>query len=108
MAVVNDTADKTASIMLLTQQDAWSPYKLSYLSSLEASTEMPDLAPAYVGATQVPPDSSFLVMAPDQVATAYADILNNGENSTYFGQFDTEDDQFRMGITADRQKRLDQ
>ncbi|MET0672492.1 MAG: glycosyl transferase [Microbacterium pygmaeum] len=108
MAVVNDTADKTASIMLLTQQDAWSPYKLSYLSSLEASTEMPDLAPAYVGATQVPPDSSFLVMAPDQVATAYADILNNGENSTYFGQFDTEGDQFRVGIAADRQKRLDQ
>ncbi|SDH17611.1 glycosyl transferase [Microbacterium pygmaeum] len=108
MAVVNDTADKTASIMLLTQQDAWSPYKLSYLSSLEASTEMPDLAPAYVGATQVPPDSSFLVMAPDQVATAYADILNNGENSAYFGQFDTEGDQFRVGIAADRQKRLDQ
>src|SRR6185312_7844929 len=48
------------------------------------------------------------VMAPDQVATAYADILNNGENSTYFGQFDTEGDQFRVGIAADRQKRLDQ
>lgn len=108
MAVVNDTADKTASIMLLTQQDAWSPYKLSYLSSLEASTEMPDLAPAYVGASQVPPDSSFLVMAPDQLAAAYADILNKGQDSEFYDQFDAEEDQFRVGIAADRQKRLDE
>ena len=50
MAVVNDEEDKTASIMLMTQEDAWSPYKLTYLSSLEAATQMPDLAPAYVGA----------------------------------------------------------
>lgn len=108
MAVVNDTADKTASIMLLTQQDAWSPYKLSYLSSLEASTEMPDLAPPYVGASQVPPDSSFLVMAPDQLAAAYADILNKGQDSEFYDQFDAEEDQFRVGIAADRQKRLDE
>lgn len=107
MAVVNDEADKTASIMLLTQQDAWSEYKLTYLSSLEASTEMPDLAPAYVGASKVPPDSSFLVMAPDQIAAAYADVINNGENSAFYEEFDADGDQFRTGVTADRQKRLD-
>lgn len=107
MAVVNDEADKTASIMLLTQQDPWSEYKLTYLSSLEASTEMPDLAPAYVGASKVPPDSSFLVMAPDQVATAYADVINNGENSAFYAEFDADGDQFRVGVAADRQKRLD-
>jgi hypothetical protein len=106
MAVVNDEADKTASIMLMTQEDAWSPYKLTYLSSLEAATEMPDLAPVYVGAQQVPPDSSFLVMAPDQLAAAYADVLNNGEDSEFYDQFEAEGDEFRVSVTADREKRL--
>ena len=106
MAVVNDEEDKTASIMLMTQQDAWSPYKLTYLSSLEAATQMPDLAPAYVGATQVPPDSSFLVMAPDQLAAAYADVINLGEDSEFYDQFEAEGDQFRESIAADRDQRL--
>lgn len=106
MAVVNDEADKTASIMLITQEDAWSPYKLTYLSSLEAATQMPDLAPVYVGAQQVPPDSSFLVMPPDQLAAAYADVINKGEDSEYYDQFEAEGDQFRISVTADREKRL--
>ncbi|WP_314501984.1 glycosyl transferase [uncultured Microbacterium sp.] len=106
MAVVNDEADKTASIMLMTQEDAWAPYKLTYLSSLEAATQMPDLAPAYVGAQQVPPDSSFLVMPPDQLAAAYADVVNNGEASEFSSQFEAEGDQFRTSVAADREKRL--
>ncbi|MET0780130.1 MAG: glycosyl transferase [Microbacterium sp.] len=106
MAVVNDEEDKTASIMLITQEDAWSPYKLTYLSSLEAATEMPDLAPVYVGAQQVPPDSSFLVMAPDQLAAAYSDVINNGEDSEFYSQFESEGDQFRVSVAADREKRL--
>lgn len=106
MAVVNDEADKTASIMLATQEDAWSPYKLTYLSSLEAATQMPDLAPVYVGAQQVPPDSSFLVMAPDQLAAAYADVINRGEDSELYDQFEAEGDQFRVSVAADREKRL--
>ncbi|SFS06334.1 hypothetical protein SAMN04487846_2094 [Microbacterium sp. cf046] len=106
MAVVNDEEDKTASIMLLTQEDAWSPYKLAYLSSLEAATQMPDLAPVYVGAQQVPPDSSFLVMAPDQLAAAYADVINKGEDSEFYSQFEAEGDQFRVSIAADRESRL--
>jgi hypothetical protein len=106
MAVVNDEADKTASIMLMTQEDAWSPYKLTYLSSLEAATQMPDLAPVYVGAQQVPPDSSFLVMAPDQLAAAYADVINNGENSEFYDQFEADGDEFRTSVAADREKRL--
>jgi hypothetical protein len=106
MAVVNDAEDKTASIMLMTQADAWSPYKLTYLSSLEAATQMPDLAPVYVGAQQVPPDSSFLVMAPDQLAAAYSDVINNGEDSEYYSQFEAEGDQFRVSVAADRENRL--
>lgn len=108
MAVVDDEETKTSSIMFLTQADAWAPYKLAYMGSLEASTELPGLAPEYIGASQIPPDSSFLLLPPDQLATAYADVLNSGEESEFFGLFDPESDQFRVGIEADRASRLEE
>lgn len=108
MAVVTDDEQKAASIMLMSQADPWSPYKLTYKASLEAATEMPDLAPDYIGASQVPPDNAFLVMAPQDVAAAYADILNKGEESEYFALFDPEADQFRVSVAADRERRLEE
>lgn len=106
MALVDDTVERTASIMVLTQQDAWTPYKLSYLANLEAATVLPELPAVYLGAIQMPPDSSFLVMPPSQLATAYADIINNGEDSEYASYFDLAGDQFRASIAADRERRL--
>ncbi|MCC2032339.1 glycosyl transferase [Microbacterium allomyrinae] len=107
IAVVDDAESKTSSIMVMTQQDAWSDYKLSYAASLEASTEMPALAPAYIGATQVEPDSPFLLLAPEDVAAAYADVLNKGEESEFYDLFEVEGDQLRESIAADRQRRLE-
>lgn len=106
MAVATDDATKTASIMYLTQQDQWSEYKLTFLSNLEASTLLPDTAPPYIGAPRIAPDSPFLLLAPDQVAAAYSDILNKGEESESYALFEAEDDQFRAIVAADREARL--
>lgn len=100
-------AGSESTIMLMTQNDPWAPYTLSYSAALGGSVEMPDLAPAYIGASQVPPDTSFLAIAPDELSAAYADVLNNGANSTYAGLFDEQSDLFSQGVAADRQKRLD-
>jgi len=108
IAVADDDESKTSSIMVLTQQDQWSDFKLSYIGSLEASTSLPDLAPAYIGAPQVEPDSPFLVLPPDQVAGAYADVINQGENSEYYDLFEADGDQLRASIAADRQRRLEE
>lgn len=106
MAVVEDDSDKSAHIMYVTQQDAWADYKLTYIGSLGASVEMPELAPAYVGASQVQPDSSFLLLAPDQLATAYADVIDYGVNSKFAALFEGEGDDFRTNVTGDRETRL--
>lgn len=108
IAVADDEQSKTSSIMVMTQRDAWADYKLSYIASLEASTTLPDLAPAYIGAPQVEPDSPFLLLPPDQVAAAYSDVINKGEDSEYYDYFEVEGDQLRASITADRQRRLDE
>jgi hypothetical protein len=106
MLIAEHKAEKsvTSTIMMLSQQDPWSEYKLAYVGDLEA-TKLPDVAPFYVGAPAVPPDSSFLVMAPNQLAAAYADVINKGDASAYAGSFEP-DDQFRASIKADRTKRL--
>ncbi|MGL4256447.1 MAG: glycosyl transferase, partial [Microbacterium sp.] len=88
MAVVDDDETKTSSIMVLTQADAWAPYKLSYVASLEASTTMPDLHPVYIGAVQPAPNSQFLAIAPEDLAAAYSDIINKGEDSEFYGMFE--------------------
>ena len=107
IAVADDEESKTSSIMVLTQQDQWADYKLAYVGSLEASTSLPDLAPWYIGAPAVEPDSPFLVLPPNEVAAAYADVLNKGEESEYYDLFEVEGDQLRTSIAADRQRRRD-
>jgi len=106
IAVADDEESKTSSIMVLTQQDQWADYKLAYVGSLEASTSLPDLAPSYIGAPAVEPDSPFLVMPPDELAAAYADVINNGEASPSYDLFEVEGDQLRTSIAADRERRL--
>ncbi len=100
--------EAASTMMLLTQQDPWTNYKLVYTGALGASTELPDLAPWYIGAAQVPPDSTFLTIAPDQLATAYADVLTNGGNSQYASLFDEQTDRFSASVQEDRQRRLDE
>jgi hypothetical protein len=110
LTVVEDSGDTTVAptIMLLTQADPWSEYKATYVASLEASTELPEVAAPYVGAFQVPPDSGFLALPPEDLAAAYADVINNGENSPYWAQFDTQGDLLLAGIQANKQKRTDE
>ncbi|GEB46455.1 hypothetical protein MTE01_24000 [Microbacterium testaceum] len=103
-----DAATPTTTIMMMTQQTPWEEYKASYVGNLEASTNLPELAAPYVGATQVPPDSSFLVMAPEKVAAAYADVINNGQNSASFAKFDTANDLLLAAIQDNKTKRTDE
>jgi len=109
MAVVeSQDATPSTTIMMMTQNDPWSEYRASYVGNLEASTSLPEVAASYVGATQVPPDSSFLVMAPDKVAAAYADMINNGDKSASWAKFDTTDDLLLPAIEDNKRKRTDE
>lgn len=107
MLIAEQKADKTitSTIMMMVQDDPWSTYKIGYTAQLDA-TSLPDVAPAYVGASAVQPDSSFLVMAPQEVAKAYADVIDRGANSAHAGDFDIERDPFLKGVAAKRSEQL--
>ncbi|MDJ1113655.1 glycosyl transferase [Microbacterium dauci] len=100
LAVV-EGEDGAATVMTVRQEDPWSDYKLTYLSSLRADASM-NLAASHVGAVAVAPDSPFLVMQPGEVAASYADVLNKGDDSEYAAMFDEESDPFRAQVAENR------
>lgn len=97
--------DQPDVILSVSQQDPWSPYKLTSLATLTSDTEL-NLAPAYVGAIPIPADSPFLTVAPDDLAAAYADVLTKGAGSEYAASFDMADDAFQKQLDANRTQRL--
>lgn len=109
MAVWADESDATnpPRIMTLIQDSPWAPYKLAYSAKLEASAEVPDLASAKYGALRVTPESPLLAMAPKDLATAYASLIDEGTKSEWASSFDIDKDALLPKITADRKERLD-
>lgn len=92
-------------ILSVTQEDPWSPYKVSREAELVSQASL-NLAPSYVGAISIDPDSPFLALAPNKVAAAYADILTNGDSSAFAAQFDSTNDPFRKLVADNRATRL--
>lgn len=77
--------------LILIQPDPRSQYKVHYAIPLLTEAELP-VAPASVGAAQLPDDSKLLALTPAEVGPAYADVLQNGEASASFPLFDTGND----------------
>ncbi|MEV8023220.1 glycosyl transferase [Microbacterium sp. NPDC080220] len=100
MAVVED-ADGVATVMTATQSDPWADYKVAYISSLRADATM-NLAAEYVGAVAVEPNSPFLLMPPENLAAAYADVLDKGDKSEFTALFDEKTDTFRSLVAENR------
>lgn len=105
MSVVQDEADPSVAptAIVLVQESPRVNYHVEYAVRLEPQAEIPEVAPATIGAAQLPPDSAFLLLPPDQLAAAYADIITNGEASEFAPLFDADGDTLRGVIAADRE-----
>ncbi|TFC23700.1 hypothetical protein [Cryobacterium glucosi] len=97
-----DTPDVAPTVVVLRQESARASYLVEYAVQLEPSAKIPDLAPATIGAPIIAPDSKLMLLPPDQVAAAYADILSNGEASPSLALFDATGDSFRTQIDANK------
>ncbi|GAA4764405.1 glycosyl transferase [Microbacterium gilvum] len=109
LLIVSDAEDATIAptVLSMTQDDPWSPYRAGYVANLEASAQTPQLAPAWLGAALVAPDSPFLALAPDELAAAYADVIGNGDASEHAALFDLESDGFLSAVAEKRQATID-
>lgn len=89
-------------IFTMTQDDPWSNYRISHIAEMQASSELPDLAPAWLGATLVPPDSTFLEIAPAELGEAFASLVDDGDKSEFSGMFDESSQKVAASIVKSR------
>jgi hypothetical protein len=96
LVVVQEPEDEAVvpTALMLKQASPRDNYRVEYAVPLQAQVEFPSVAPARLGAVRYGPDNKFLKLAPEQVATAYADLLAVGATSQYADQFDLETDTF--------------
>ncbi|MCJ1712675.1 hypothetical protein [Curtobacterium sp. VKM Ac-2922] len=101
--VASDPDDqKTApQALTLVQESARDDYKVMYDVSLEADAKLPSVAPVSIGAAQLASDTKLLALAPDQVGTAYGDILSKDADSEYAKLFQSDGDDLRAKIGKD-------
>jgi hypothetical protein len=99
-AITQDATDATVPpvAIFLIQNNARANYKVHYAMTLEPSAELPDLAPASVGAARLAGDSGVLKTAPGTLALAYADILAKDIESQVYLDFKAEDDSLRESV----------
>lgn len=84
--------------LTLIQESPRENYKVAYAVTLIAT--VPDVAPAELGASALPPGNNLGLLAPDELAAAYGDLLQKGAESE-FAELFTPDDGLQQAIGAD-------
>jgi hypothetical protein len=99
-AVVQDEKDSKIPpvALFLVQQDPRSAYKVAYAITLEPLVQLPDVAPANVGASRLASNSGLLKMTPTDAALAYGDILETDAKSPSYAEFDKTGDSLRVAV----------
>ncbi|MFF2369570.1 hypothetical protein [Agromyces sp. NPDC058110] len=98
----SDDPTVAPTALYLQQASPRENYKVVYAMSLAPDADVPEVAPASIGAPLISPEFKGLVMQPDQVSAAYADVLIKGDDSEFAAMFDPEGDLLReqLGVAG--------
>ena len=99
------TGDDTVPPVLLTmtQADPWSNYKVTNMAEMSADAAFPEVAAPWLGTSLVPSDSAFLTIPPADLASSFADVVDQGEQSESYDLFDDLALNLAKSITDSRQ-----
>lgn len=99
------TGDDTVPpvLLMMTQADPWSNYKVTNMAEMAADAVFPNVAATWLGTSLVPSDSAFLTLPPAELAPAFADVVDVGEKSEFYGLFDDLSLKLATSITDSRQ-----
>ncbi|WP_136056557.1 glycosyl transferase [Microbacterium sp. K24] len=99
------TSDETVPpvILTMTQADPWSNYKVTNMAEMSADAAFPAVAATWLGTSLVPQDSAFLRVAPGELATTFADVVDQGEQSASYDLFDEQALTLAKSIVDSRQ-----
>lgn len=77
------TGNESLRMLVLRQETARDQYRLYQYMDLLPGVQFPEVAAESVGANLVKPDSKFLLLPPEDLATAVGSLLNEGPNSSW-------------------------
>jgi hypothetical protein len=104
MVVTDEPGDEALPQMLVFEQETpRSKYMLWYNIRLMPGAKIPEVPASNSGAIPVEINSLFLKLAPEDIASAYGDVLNQGASSLSQGLFDLSKDEFYKQV-SDSQK----
>ncbi|GAA1057045.1 hypothetical protein GCM10017608_09390 [Agromyces luteolus] len=102
----NDDETVAPTALVLRQESPRENYKVLYATALVPDADVPEVAPASIGAPPINPEFKGLIMPTGQVAPAYADVLLKGDESEYAQFFDPEGDVIRQQLGVEGQKAI--
>lgn len=88
--IIQDEQDEQSPSIgvVLRQESPRTNYVLSYAVVLAPDLQIPDLPSANAGAAKLSKDSKLTKLSPMDVLIHYADVLNQGGESSFAGEFD--------------------
>ncbi|WP_353828194.1 hypothetical protein [Agromyces sp. SYSU T0242] len=102
----NDDETVAPTALVLRQDSPRENYKVLYATALVPNADVPEVAPASIGAPPINPEFKGLIMPTGQVAPAYADLLLKGEESEFAEFFDPEGDVILQQLGPEGQKAI--
>ncbi|MCP2372196.1 hypothetical protein BJ978_002872 [Agromyces terreus] len=109
VAQTSDDETVAPTALFLQQMSPRENYRVVYAMALAPDADVPEVAPASIGAPLISPEFKGLVMQPDEVGAAYADVLMKGADSEYAELFESEGDllQQQLGVAGQQTIRDD-
>ncbi|HEX6953441.1 MAG TPA: hypothetical protein VF156_01065, partial [Agromyces sp.] len=109
LTIAQNSDDETVAptALVLRQETPRDNYKVLYATALVPEADVPEVAPASIGAPPINPEFKGLVMPTGQVAAAYADVLAKEGESEFAELFDPEGDVIRQQLGVEGQASRD-
>jgi hypothetical protein len=100
------SAEDLPQMLVLQQDSPRDKYKLWFNIPLLPGAEIPALPAPEIGAIPVEPDSLFLKLSPNLLATSFGDVIDNGELSESYSLFNLVGDEFYNQVSTSQAEQL--
>lgn len=92
--------------LVLVQETPRDNFKVMYAVTLVAGVVLPEVAARDTGAARLQPSVRVLAKPPEELATAYGDVLVNGPESEFWTDFDMESDALFPSIGPEAKQKI--
>jgi hypothetical protein len=102
-----DGSGELPQMLVMQQASPRESYKLWYNIPLLPGSVVPEVAAPEVGSIPVATDSLFLKISPNQLPTAFGDVIDNGEFSQFYNLFDLTEDEYYNQISTSQKEQIE-